>query len=66
MSKMKAAGKCNADRSAKTKIKPKVHKHTTSEKAALEAEHANKLKSSDDGVAGNMGDMKSHGKCGSK
>ena len=64
MSKMKAAGKCGAEQSGKMKkkMKRKAHKPTKSE---LELEHANKLKSSEDGVAGNMGDMKAQGKCGS-
>ena len=66
MSEMKAAGKCGADQKAKIKTKAAAHKHTTSEKAALEVEHANKVATGDDGVAGDMGDMKAHGKCASK
>lgn len=64
MSKMKAAGKCNADQSGKMKkkMKKKAHKPTKSE---LELEHANKLKTGDDSVAGDMGNMKAQGKCGS-
>jgi Skp family chaperone for outer membrane proteins len=64
MSKMKAAGKCGAEQSGKAKknIKRKAHKPT---KAELELEHANKLSTGDDGVAGEMGDMKAQGKCGS-
>jgi len=64
MSKMKAAGKCNADQSGKMKVKTKAKAHTPT-KSELELEHANKLKSSVDGVAGNMGKMKAQGKCGS-
>jgi len=65
MSAMKAAGKCSADQSAKMKknIKRKVHKPS---KAELELEHANKLATGDDSVAGDMGNMKAQGKCGSK
>jgi len=65
MSKMKAAGKCNADQSGKikTKMKKKAHKPS---KAELELEHANKLSTGDDGVAGDMGNMKAQGKCGGK
>ena len=66
MSAMKAAGKCGADQKAKVKTKAAAHKHSASEKAALEVEHANKVAASADGVAGDMGDMKAHGKCGSK
>ena len=64
MSAMKAAGKCNADQSgkAKVKVKRKAHKPTKSE---LELEHANKLSTGVDGVAGDMGNMKAQGKCGS-
>jgi hypothetical protein len=64
MSAMKAAGKCAADQSAKTKknMKKKVHKPSKSE---LELEHANKLSTGSDGVAGDMGKMKAQGKCGS-
>ncbi len=62
MSKMKAAGKCNADQSRKmkTKMKKKAHKPT---KAELELEHANKLSTGDDSVKGDMGNMKAQGKC---
>ena len=64
MSKMKAAGKCNADQSGKAKgtMKKKAHKPS---KAELELEHANKLATGDDSVAGDMGNMKAQGKCGS-
>lgn len=64
MSAMKAAGKCGADQTAKTKMKKHVEKAKT--KSEIELEHANKLAAGDDGVAGDMGDMKAHGKCGSK
>ncbi|MCF6244030.1 MAG: hypothetical protein L3J43_03220 [Sulfurovum sp.] len=65
MSKMKAAGKCAADQSAKTKPKMKKKTHKPN-KAELELEHANKLSTGSDSVAGDMGDMKAQGKCGSK
>jgi len=67
MSAMKAAGKCGADQDAKKSMKKsmkkKMHKPN---KAELELEHANKLSTGDDGMAGNMGNMKAQGKCGSK
>jgi len=62
MSKMKAAGKCNAGQSGKMKsesTKP-ARKPT---KAELELEHANKLATGDDSVDGNMKNMKAQGKC---
>lgn len=64
MSKMKAAGKCNADQSgkAKTKAKRKAHKPSKSE---LELEHANRLPTGTDGYTKGMGNMKAQGKCGS-
>ena len=64
MSKMKASGKCAAGQSAKKKesVKRKPHKPN---KAELELEHANKLKTGTDGIAGDMGNMKAQGKCGS-
>jgi len=62
MSKMKAAGKCNAGQSSKIKIKNTrlVRKPT---KAELELEHANKLATGDDSVQGDMKNMKAQGKC---
>jgi hypothetical protein len=63
MSKMKAAGKCNADQSTKKTVPKKERAKTKSE---LELEHANKLQDGVDGVAGDMGNMKAQGKCGSK
>jgi hypothetical protein len=62
MSKMKAAGKCNAGQSGKIKrvVKKKTRKPT---KAELELEHANKLSTGDDSVDGNMKNMKAQGKC---
>ena len=64
MSKMKAAGKCNADQSgkAKTNVKRKAHKPSKSE---LELEHANRLSTGSDGHSKGMGKMKAQGKCGS-
>ncbi len=64
MSKMKAAGKCNADQSGKMKKKMKRKAHKPN-KAELELEHANKLSTGVDGVKGDMGNMKAQGKCGS-
>ncbi|SFV61772.1 hypothetical protein MNB_SV-13-1601 [hydrothermal vent metagenome] len=64
MSAMKAAGKCNADQSPKKNVKKQEPKAKT--KAELEIEHANKVKNGDDSVAGDMGNMKAEGKCGSK
>ena len=62
MSKMKAAGKCNAGQSGKVKTKAtKPAKKPT--KAELELEHANKLPTGDDSVGGDMGNMKAQGKC---
>ena len=65
MSKMKAAGKCNADQSgkAKTKVKRKAHKPSKSE---LELEHANRLPTGVDGYTKGMGNMKAQGKCNTK
>jgi len=64
MSKMKAAGKCNADQSGKMKQKMmKPAKKPT--KAELELEHANKLPTGDDSFQGNMKNMKAQGKCNS-
>jgi len=65
MSAMKAAGKCNADQKAKSKVPKKKDHAKKKTKAELEIEHANKLKSEPDGVAGDMGNMKAQGKCGS-
>ncbi len=64
MSKMKAAGKCNADQSgkAKTNVKRKAHKPSKSE---LELEHANRLSTGADSNNKGMGNMKAQGKCGS-
>ena len=64
MSKMKAAGKCNADQSGKMKpkVKSKAHKPSKSE---LELEHANRLPTGEDGYTKGMGNMKAQGKCGS-
>lgn len=64
MSKMKAAGKCNADQSGKIKTKVKAKQHKPS-KSELELEHANRLNASDDGHTKGMGNMKAQGKCGS-
>jgi len=64
MSKMKAAGKCNADQSAKIKTKAKVRQHKPS-KSELELEHANRLSTGADGHTKGMGNMKAQGKCGS-
>jgi hypothetical protein len=62
MSKMKAAGKCNAGQSGK--MKPKMKKSTRKPtKAELELEHANKLSTGDDSVQGDMKNMKAQGKC---
>jgi len=58
MSKMKAAGKCNADQSGKMKAKA-----TKPTKAELELEHANKLQNEAGATAGNMKNMKAQGKC---
>lgn len=62
MSKMKAAGKCNADQSGKMKstMKKSMKKPTKSE---LELEHANKLATGTDSTEGNMKGMKAQGKC---
>jgi len=65
MSAMKAAGKCGADQSAKKIVHTKA-KAKAKTKAELELEHANKLADGTDGVAGDMGNMKAQGKCGSK
>jgi len=62
MSKMKAAGKCNAGQSAKVKTKAtRPAKKPT--KAELELEHANKLSTGIDSVDKDMGNMKAQGKC---
>lgn len=62
MSKMKAAGKCNADQSGKMKstMKKAAKKPT---KAELELEHANKLQNEAGASAGDMKNMKAQGKC---
>ena len=65
MSAMKAAGKCNADQSGKIKTKTKAKTHKPS-KSELELEHANKLPTGDDSVAGDMGNMKAQGNCNTK
>jgi hypothetical protein len=62
MSKMKAAGKCNAGQSGKMKAKStKPAKKPT--KAELELEHANKLSTGSDSEDRDMGNMKAQGKC---
>ena len=62
MSKMKAAGKCNAGQSGKMKTKStKPAKKPT--KAELELEHANKLSTGIDSSQGDMKNMKAQGKC---
>jgi len=65
MSAMKAAGKCNADQVAKEKAPKKKSVVKKKSKSELELEHANKLSTGDDSVAGDMGNMKAQGKCGS-
>ncbi|QOR61110.1 hypothetical protein ACM66Z_06530 [Sulfurovum sp. ST-21] len=62
MSKMKAAGKCNAGQSGKVKVKVKKPARKPT-KAELELEHANKLATGDDSVDGDMKNMKAQGKC---
>jgi len=64
MSKMKAAGKCNADQSGKMKAKMKKPARKPT-KAELELEHANKLSTGADSSQGNMKNMKAQGKCNS-
>jgi len=64
MSKMKAAGKCNADQSGKMKTKMKAKTHNPS-KSELELEHANRTSTGTDGHSKSMGNMKEQGKCGS-
>ena len=64
MSKMKAAGKCNADQSGKMKSKMKKPARKPT-KAELELEHANKLPTGPDSFQGNMKNMKAQGKCNS-
>jgi len=64
MSKMKAAGKCNADQSGKMKSKMKKPAKKPT-KAELELEHANKLSTGADSSQGNMKNMKAQGKCNS-
>ncbi len=62
MSKMKAAGKCNAGQTGK--MKPQMTKPAKKPtKAELELEHANKLSTGMDSVQGDMGNMKAQGKC---
>jgi len=62
MSKMKAAGKCNADQSGKMKtMSTKPARKPT--KAELELEHANKLATEPGSSEGNMKNMKAMGKC---
>ena len=64
MSKMKAAGKCNADQSGKIKVK--VNKPVkTPTKGEIELEHALKTATGDDSVDGDMKKMKAAGKCNS-
>lgn len=65
MSAMKAAGKCNADQVGKKKTPTKKRVEKKKTKAELELEHATKLPTGDDGVVGDMGNMKAQGKCGS-
>ena len=62
MSKMKAAGKCNADQSAKVKPKVKVKEHTPT-KAEVELEHALKTPPSPESPPPDMSKMKAAGKC---
>ena len=63
MSKMKAAGKCNADQSGKIKVKKQME--STSGKAETELEHAVKSQSSDEAPKQDMSKMKAAGKCNS-
>ena len=62
MTKMKAAGKCNADQSGKMKKKMKV-RAAKPNSAALELEHANKTPTSDEDFGKDMSKMKAAGKC---
>ncbi len=62
MSAMKAAGKCSADQVGKKKVPTKKAAQKTKNKAEIELEHQSKLKTGDDSVAGDMGNMK---RCGS-
>lgn len=62
MSAMKAAGKCNADQVGKKKVPKKKAAQKPKNKAEIELEHQLKLKTGDDSVAGDMGNMK---RCGS-
>ena len=62
MSKMKAAGKCNAGQSGKMKSKMKYPVKKPN-KAELELEHANKLSTGIDSEDGDMKNMKAQGKC---
>jgi hypothetical protein len=66
MSKMKAAGKCNADQVAKVKTKAKEEVKSEATKSATELEHAVKSATSAEGVAEDMSKMKAAGKCGGK
>jgi hypothetical protein len=63
MSKMKAAGKCNADQSGKIKVKQQTE--GTPGKAETELEHAVKSQSSDEAPKQDMSKMKAAGKCNS-
>lgn len=65
MSAMKAAGKCSADQTGKVKAKKTKPTPKKKSKSELELEHASKLKTGDDSFAGDMGNMKAQGKCGS-
>lgn len=62
MSAMKAAGKCSADQVGKKKVPTKKAAQKPKNKAEIELEHQSKLKTGDDSVAGDMGNMK---RCGS-
>ncbi|WP_373033686.1 hypothetical protein [Sulfurovum sp.] len=62
MSAMKAAGKCSADQVGKKKVPKKKAAQKPKNKAEIELEHQSKLKTGDDSVAGDMGNMK---RCGS-
>ena len=62
MSAMKAAGKCSADQVGKKKIPKKKAAQKPKNKAEIELEHQSKLKTGDDSVGGDMGNMK---RCGS-
>lgn len=62
MSAMKAAGKCSADQVGKKKVPKKKAAQKPKNKAEIELEHQSKLKTGDDSVRGDMGNMK---RCGS-